>query len=188
VTRARIPRLTPLVHSELSEWGRRLLDTLDEIRALRTFTGLSQLCRKDLVGLGLDEKRIGYIEAQCWVGDYGQRDEFAAMRTSVSKKLAAEGIRLSRGKRSAPHLEVYAKDMASLLEYLGVPFRSSERSLMLVVLNRVWADLAPEAQDFRNALRKMKSAPWRRTVKAIDGPVAAIVFASVARALDPTMR
>lgn len=97
---------------------------------------------------------VSLFEAVSRIGNYGDSEDFAALRKAVSRLLRERGVRLPRGKRPKPGLQELVKGLTPLLLHMGLPLASSERSRLVVVLRGVAEDMEVQG-DPRDTLRSL---------------------------------
>lgn len=114
----------------------------------------SDQLRNDLFLLFGDTDVVRLLEVVTRMGNFSDTADLADMRKTVSRLLKAKGIRLARGKRTAPGLQKMVARLAPLLLHFGLPLATSERSRLVIVL-RLIADEIGVRGDPRDELRRL---------------------------------
>lgn len=130
--------------------------TCDYLRASPLF---GPVMRADLVQmLGGNHDAAWLIEVQCWIGSYHDASACRQLDRDVWRRLARDGVRRPRGKRTRPELVDMVRDLVGLLQALGVPLKREKGAPMsatiLKVLEVVHAELQMDG-DPRNEYRRL---------------------------------
>ena len=139
----------------------------------------SEGLRADLLVLLKDKDAVRLIEVVTRMGDFGNSADFASSRKAVSRLLKTQGVRLPRGKRTAPGLLELVARLAPLLLHFGLPLATNERSPLVNWLRRI-ADELGVPGDPRDELRRLN-----RLKKILEGRAFQVLIEAFARGFAP---
>lgn len=167
---------------EMMAHYRAKLEIHRDIAASCGIPEFSRDLRRDLAVFLPNKEDLQLVEVVTRLGDFGNTDDLVSMRKEVSRLLKKRGVRLPRGKRTAPGLREFVECVAPVLLALGLPLATGGRSKLVRALQMIAIELDLSG-DPRDELRRLKRLKTQRD--AYQRKVAAKIFASVWKNLAP---
>jgi len=147
----------------------------DDCRIPRFSAGL----RRDLFALLSDNDAVRLLEVVTRIGNFGDADDLASLGKSVSRLLKARGVKMPRGKRTAPGLLKLVARLTPLMLHFGLPLATSERSRLVSGLRMIAEEVGVNG-DPRDELRRL-----RRIKLSHDQFVRKVVYEAMAKGFAP---
>ncbi len=146
----------------------------------------SRELRRDLFALLQNSDAVRLIEVVTRIGNFGDLVGLASLRKAVARRLKAKGVKMPRGKRTAPGLLELVAELTPLLLHFGLPLATSDRSRVVKGL-RMIAEEVGVSGDPRDELRRLNKAERIREqqAKASNQRAYEAVMEAAARAFVP---
>lgn len=130
------------------EWHRRISDSC-------CIPEFSKDLRRDLADFLPDNEAVDLVEVVTRIGNFTDADNLSSLRKAVARLHRARGVKMPRGKRTAPGLREFVGCIAPILLFYGVPLATGGRSKLVRALQMIALELDLRG-DPRDELRRLK--------------------------------